>query len=284
MRNLPPPTSNPRALYEEIAQLKGKRDTSKGERLRGLREVVWRAYEQYEREKPHLERIRPLAAELTDEQQGDLRDCYKSRTDPLSRLRADIISSSPRSCQYCTLEKVTDLDHYLPQKDFPEFSVLPINLVPSCGSCNTRRSWISHAGKRALIHLYFDTIPQDVRLLFAAVHLNAGVPQARFKVDVSGCADGAFAELYLEHVKTLKLLERYEREAVIDEAGIDDIRREVINHCSDLDADGIRTKLLGGARHEHLRLGPNHWKVALRYGLAESSDAVINWLRGFPCV
>ncbi|MCC6553382.1 MAG: hypothetical protein IT372_10225 [Polyangiaceae bacterium] len=281
MRNLPPPTSDPHALYDGIIQR--KEDASQRERLLALRDAVRRAYEEYDREKPRLERVRPLAAKLTQEQRKDLLDCYNSPTDPLKRVRADIFRACPDKCQYCTIVDVAHLDHYLPKKDFPEFAVLPINLVPSCGICNSPRSWTSTAGKRALIHLYFDPVP-DVRLLFAEVQLVGGVPQAKFRVEVSGCLDGLFADLYLEHVRTLDLLARYETKATLGEEGIDSIRQEVVVHCPDLDADRVRAKLFDMARLRQQALGSNHWKVALYFGLAESKDSVIQWLRGSSCV
>ena len=40
-------------------------------------------------------------------------------------------------CPYCGgIGRPRNLDHYLPKKYYPQFSVLPFNLVPSCRDCN----------------------------------------------------------------------------------------------------------------------------------------------------
>ncbi|MDR6739128.1 hypothetical protein J2X56_001114 [Herbaspirillum sp. 1173] len=39
-------------------------------------------------------------------------------------------------CLYCALPGASTLDHYLPKAHFPEFSIFPNNLVPSCTKCN----------------------------------------------------------------------------------------------------------------------------------------------------
>ena len=41
-------------------------------------------------------------------------------------------------CPYCGgVGELGTLDHYLPKSRFPAYSVLPLNLIPACGVCNT---------------------------------------------------------------------------------------------------------------------------------------------------
>ena len=74
-------------------------------------------------------------------------------------------------CPYCGFGHVTTLDHYLPKAKFPTFSVLPLNLVPSCSDCNKRKTTIvaKDSGSQS-IHPYFDHILcQSDQWLFAAL-------------------------------------------------------------------------------------------------------------------
>jgi 5-methylcytosine-specific restriction endonuclease McrA len=72
-------------------------------------------------------------------------------------------------CPYCNILPVKTLDHFLPQKRYPELAIAPINLVPCCSDCN-RTKWIyfSTAAEGQLIHPYYDDIG-ELTWLFADV-------------------------------------------------------------------------------------------------------------------
>lgn len=61
-------------------------------------------------------------------------------------------------CPMCGNTGRDALDHYLPKADYPEFAVLSFNLVPTCTSCNSKRSNSANAPRSPLplIHPYFD--------------------------------------------------------------------------------------------------------------------------------
>lgn len=53
------------------------------------------------------------------------------------RIYDDIFAINSGYCPYCAdIGEVETLDHYLPKAYFPSYSVLPVNLVPSCNKCN----------------------------------------------------------------------------------------------------------------------------------------------------
>lgn len=48
-----------------------------------------------------------------------------------------LMSAANDKCPFCGgLGRPRNLDHYLPKAHYPQFSVLPVNLVPSCRDCN----------------------------------------------------------------------------------------------------------------------------------------------------
>ena len=48
-----------------------------------------------------------------------------------------LLISSGERCPFCgDIGQTKNLDHFLPKAHFPEFSVMPLNLVPSCRDCN----------------------------------------------------------------------------------------------------------------------------------------------------
>ncbi len=62
------------------------------------------------------------------------------------------------TCVFCDIGLAKDLDHFLPKSKYPQFSILPCNLVPSCVDCNRteKRVIIPRDKSKQLIHPYFD--------------------------------------------------------------------------------------------------------------------------------
>ena len=93
---------------------------------------------------------------------ADLKGLYTNHMVPAikpARTYYDKIKmSAPFSiCPYCGFGHVTTLDHYLAKANYPWFSVLPINLVPSCADCNKGKSNSLALSKEAQsLHPYFD--------------------------------------------------------------------------------------------------------------------------------
>jgi len=61
-------------------------------------------------------------------------------------------------CPMCGSETHKTVDHYLPRSPWAEFSFFSENLVPSCGTCNTKRGnrACSPGSKPRIFHPYFD--------------------------------------------------------------------------------------------------------------------------------
>ena len=62
-----------------------------------------------------------------------------------------------RRCPLCCQRDAQTLDHYLPESIYPEFSVLPVNLVPTCFSCNkTKHAHVPENYAEQTFLPYFD--------------------------------------------------------------------------------------------------------------------------------
>ena len=81
-------------------------------------------------------------------------------------------------CPLCKVSLPRTFDHYLPLGTFPEFAIHPLNLVPSCQTCNGKKleAWLNAEGQRICLHLYSDAIPQvDFVRCTLAPHLGVAV-------------------------------------------------------------------------------------------------------------
>lgn len=91
-----------------------------------------------------------------------LRVAYKKTYEgkQLYWLRTELLAVAGNRCPSCGGARPVTLDHHLAQTPFPEFAILPLNLVAMCGPCNQHKS--ASTGKTiatAFIHPYLDQIP-----------------------------------------------------------------------------------------------------------------------------
>lgn len=92
-----------------------------------------------------------------------------------------IMSLAPLNrCPFCGIGTVTTLDHYLPKSEFPTFSVLPYNLVPSCKDCNTGKlAGYATTKEEQALHPYYDDFMNE-QWLFARVEETSPVSVSFF--------------------------------------------------------------------------------------------------------
>lgn len=71
----------------------------------------------------------------------------------------DRILNLTEKCPYCGgIGRPRNLDHFLPKTHYPQFSILPINLIPSCRDCNMdgKGSVYADEYEKQVIHPYLD--------------------------------------------------------------------------------------------------------------------------------
>lgn len=88
------------------------------------------------------------------------RRLYSSRASggPLARIREAL---DLPCCAMCGSHHNGTLDHFLPKQEYPEFSILPSNLVPACSLCNSGSKGGKIKGSTAqerFLHPYFDKL------------------------------------------------------------------------------------------------------------------------------
>ncbi|MFB2889487.1 HNH endonuclease [Aeromonas veronii] len=81
-------------------------------------------------------------------------------TKPAREVYNKIISSARRQrCPFCGgLGTPKNIDHFLPIAHFPQLSVLPLNLIPSCRDCNMGEKGDGYATElgKQILHPYLD--------------------------------------------------------------------------------------------------------------------------------
>jgi len=265
MKNINPPTLNQEKNFENIIEAKVN---LRKIRLKTLKNKVFNSYIDYYNKRKKLENIKK--SEFQFNQKGkDLSHCYDSDSIALSNLKASIKQGfktiGGSHCPYCLLPSPYTFDHYLPKKLFPEFSILPINLIPCCFECNNKRleDWLNK-NARTTINPYFDAISKE-RFLFASISLQKNVPQVTFVIKNSGKISKYLFQIIKDHFEKLNLINRYKDQVNTE---ISEINKRFLNPTFKKLSSQIPKLLLDEADSKRSIYGINYWKAAVYEALA----------------
>lgn len=78
---------------------------------------------------------------------------------PARKIYEKLLLSTDKKCPFCgDIGETKNLDHFLPLAHFPQFSVMPLNLLPACRDCNMGEKGDDFATREAdqILHPYLD--------------------------------------------------------------------------------------------------------------------------------
>ena len=188
MHSIPKPNIDFAKLFTKCADTKQK-PTS--DNLRNKLSVIAPATQQYETNASNssLHELNPIQSQyLTPVTPDNLKDLYSTQMvnkNGQARIHYDKILADAKKnhCCFCSDGDPTEIDHFLPKSIFPEFSILPINLVPACRDCNrlkTNHSPTSYAD--TYIHPYYEEY-KDIIWLEARLDFSSGnYPTAIYQI------------------------------------------------------------------------------------------------------
>jgi hypothetical protein len=266
MKPVMPPTPDATGAFRAISAT--RRPLAVRNRLVSSEPNVLMAYGTYQGDPDTIVSLAPtVTAPATKE---DLQGNYASRSGPSTQLRSSIYANNVGGrCCYCAQRRAGTLDHYLPQDVYPEFSVLPLNLVPACWDCNHTKlvQFVRLDGGATFLHPYFESGLEKVRFLYADVRMCGNEPTVAYYVDPPAEVPNDRAIRIRSHFARLKLAEYYLFEAG-NELGE---RRMIVETLWDrgaTDAD-IESYLRSEAASVGKFSGVNHWRFALLDALAD---------------
>lgn len=83
----------------------------------------------------------------------------RDNTKPGRKIYEKIISAAREKCPFCGgIGRPRNLDHFLPKSNFPQFSIVPLNLIPCCRDCNMDSKMDEYATSQSeqIIHPYLE--------------------------------------------------------------------------------------------------------------------------------
>lgn len=202
----------------------------------------------------------------------ELKDVYSkhmvARTKPARKIYDSLLSSAPLGrCPFCAMGHASTLDHYLPKTKYPQLSVVPVNLVPSCKDCNTGKSTaVATTAEAQCIHPYFDHHHfMNEQWLYAKVIMTAPA-SIRFFVQAPGHWDDVSKARVQSHFTDFKLASRYSVEAG-NQLGC--LRDTLLTYQGLMGVGGVKQHLTIEA-HAHASQHSNSWQTAMFQALAGS--------------
>lgn len=202
----------------------------------------------------------PLGTATTD----DFVWLYDTRLvgSPRGRIYYDLLRDANRNgrCALCNVRPVSTLDHHLPKRKHPVFSVIPDNLIPACSECNKTKL----EKQIPTLNVYFDDLGQDPWLRVKIIPSNPWVPE--FSIEVQSAWTPDLAARALAHFELFDLQRFYAFQANRQVAGIRHLLQRLLTTQG---AVGVQKHLADTA--ESWRLSePNSWETALYTAMAES--------------
>jgi hypothetical protein len=215
-----------------------------------------------------------IVGDLTKAELVDLyKTCMVKSKGPARKKYDQLKLAALDECPYCggcgeliASEGIGTLDHFLPKARYPAFSVLPINLIPACATCNTGMgsNFPTNPNLQPL-HPYCDAAHFfDEKWTSLAVSEENPVVVS-FGVALPDHWNDKDGQRVLQHFEDCKLRSRYRKKAAPDLSSIIDQRKTAFrNHTP----DAFRAGLMSVASNADLPI--NGWKRTLHQGLAES--------------
>lgn len=253
------PKKNHKQIYNQI--MHNKNDAKYKRVMKIVENRVFDRYDEYIESKSELSVISEDTFFKRTLVRKVLHSCYGSNT-TLGEVKADIKETQRLefrgTCPYCLIGEDSSFDHYLPKGKFPEFSVLPYNLIPSCSKCNTYKSecWLD-GSNRKIINLFYDIIPTQKFLLCEIISNGYyNVPKIVYKLDNQSFHNTIEYNKVLTHFNRLRLLSRYQERALGELICI-------MKSLSRMELEDAKTILSFSRKKENNKFGVNYWMTSM---------------------
>lgn len=198
---------------------------------------------------------------------------FVSKDKPDARAIYDqILASAKQKCPYCCgVGNPRNLDHYLPKAHFPKYSILPVNLVPSCRDCNmdAKADKIISSYEHQLLHPYLDK-PHFFNDQWINIEFDSKVLDINttffYVVKTPESWNDLDKERVKNHFKTCNLGVRFSKDAI-------DLFITINQQIQDFRASGLDNHIVNCLLEPYLKnsnRSTNHWEKVLVKGIIQT--------------
>lgn len=160
------------------------------------------------------------------------------------------------------------MDHFLGQASFPEFSVHPLNLFPSCTECNGyKNASFAKNGIRRFLNLYSDRLPAQQYLfvnIFKNIHNDLDWD---YVLQNKAGIDKRLFALIQSHYTELRLFLRMKERSI---KAYTELRRTIESRLKDVGWDVVVRQVTQEANDNRNNLGLNHFEYVLQLEMVKN--------------
>ena len=275
MKNLKSYKGDCFSFHKDVLKSKNKRknDPDYKNRVELLNAEIEQQFEIYKEkfDKNTLESL--YAIEYNDSNKVDLQGLYDYNCKQLQKLKIELTTDDNNrvnnTCQNCSLGEINSFDHYLPQSEFSEYVVNPLNLIPSCTKCNGHKSSIwRQSGKRTFLNLYIDKLT-EVQYLFVDIKIVENIIELKYLLDSKNGINNEIYELLDYHYTKLKLFDRFKDNS---DTIISELDTEIGKYSKKLSLEKIIETIIEECNENFKIHGRNNWKLVLKMALVNHSE------------
>lgn len=270
MINLEPYNEDCFAFHSNVVANKyhKKDDSTYKDRLIALDDQIEKIFKRYSGliNGNNLQSIVPYG--FKGQQKSDLLSLYRYKSKVLQELLVFLTTKGERkfnTCQMCTVEPVGSFDHIVPKEEFPEFAVNPINLFPSCLTCNDKKGskWFVD-GEKVFLNLYYDILPNCSYLKIEF----KSYPIPIYSID-SSLIDDDFFCLLKSHYEKMGLFNRFKENSP---EVIDQIVTDAKSLLPKIGIGELRKTVAESTIEMQSIYGFNYWKSLLKLAIVYHND------------
>ena len=250
-----------------------KNDSTYKDRINILENVIKRQFEEHDKlfDTDKLEFLSP--APLADDQKKDLITLYNYKTKPFQQLN-DILTTGENGtrqplCPFCTINNVNTFDHFIPKNTFAELSDHPINLIPCCSECNSKKStnW-KEGNSRKYINFYIDDLP-STQYLYANIIIADSTLNVKFEIRNEGNINNILFTRIKNHYTDLELCERF---ALNSDNIISELKNTLKVNQTYLLREQLKQIIIDTENKNREYYGFNYWRAILKIECCENDE------------
>jgi len=202
----------------------------------------------------------------------DFRTAYRQTysSGRLKLVRKRLKGLAANRCTCCGGSRPAQLDHHLPKTSFGEYAMFIMNLVPSCGECNQKKS--THAGSteaKAFLHPYFDPVPNEPYIA-VALDIKPGAITAVLSFDNNAAIVNPMIKARMKNqFNAVDVNERIEDEVSEFIAEYCDTIEDVLDNPT---PEEVIAYLHHAAKRSARRHGEGSWRAAVLRELAKNDE------------
>lgn len=256
------------------------KDPTYKDRINALNSDIQEQFEDYDKKfkENNLASLSPKM--ISPNQKKDLIALYNYSAKPFKILYDELTTGENKTrqpiCPFCTINNSNTLDHLIPKSEFAEFSDHPVNLMPCCSECNSKKASTWRTGNiRKYLNLYLDDLP-DLQYLFPNLSIDGATLRVEFFVENRYNIDKDLFKKIQNHYNDLNLCARF---SLNSDNVITELKNLLKSFQHNIEKEEMKKLIIENEKKNCKFYGFNYWKSILKIECCTNDDVFVFLLK-----